>query len=211
MLCCPVLVEGWSDRPVMQEILQRRFGLINGTHFTIHPHSGRGAIPNNLHSKPSSGRNFLLDQLPSKLRGFAHYPLVMVLLDLDDRDLESEKRALEGLLRRLDKKPKKVLFGFAIEEVESWFIADTTAILKVFPRANVAALKRIKPDDVVGAAEKLAEAVGYRNVKPTGALKLQWAESLAPHLNFDRPVSPSLKRWISEIEQTIVALGCIAK
>ncbi len=207
MKICPVLVEGWSDRPVMLALLQRHFGWTEGLHFTIHPHAGRGKIPDNLNAKPTSNRNFLLDNLPSKLRGYAHHPLVMVLMDLDDRDIKTEKRQLENLLQRLDKKPKQVLFGFAIEEVESWFIADTVAVSKAFPEVNLRVIARITPDAIVGAAEKLAEALGFKNSKPTGMLKLEWAEKIAPHLNFEQPGSPSLCRWIKKIEQASSHLG----
>jgi hypothetical protein len=79
-----ILVEGGADVPTLQEILQRRFNLVENTHFRIHPHKGKGKLPQKPHAHPQ--RRGLLDQLPAKLRGYSHLPpgyCVVVLVDAD--------------------------------------------------------------------------------------------------------------------------------
>jgi hypothetical protein len=94
-----------------------------------------------------------------------------------------------------DPRPR-VLFRLAIEETESWFIADTRAIKQAYPRAKTQKLKPITPDAIVGAWEKLFEALGAKYVDKTG-----WAMAIAPHLNLDDPPSPSLRELIQGIER----------
>ena len=202
---CSILLEGWSDRPVVKALLERRFGLSEEMHFSLHPHRGKGKLPVDLLGRPASGRQGLLDQLPSKLRGMSHRALVVVLMDLDDQDLEQQKNQLEHMLQKLPKRPQYVLFGFAIEETESWFIADRQAVLKAYPRAKTLLLETIEPDAIVGAAEKLAKALGSKTC--TGADKTAWAESIAPHLDFNHPRSPSLRQWIADLSQAFSLLG----
>jgi Domain of unknown function (DUF4276) len=205
MNCCPVLLEGWSDRPVVKALLERYFGLTEETHFSLHHHRGKGQLPDDLLGPPLRGREGLLDQLPSKLRGMSHRTLVVVLMDLDDHDLRQQKKNLERMLQKLPKRPQHVLFGFAIEETESWFIADHEAVLKAFPKVKIRLLQAIAPDAIVGAAENLAKALGSKTC--TGADKNAWAESIAPHLDFNHPRSPSLQQWIADLSQAFSLMG----
>lgn len=205
MNVCPILLEGWSDRPVVKMLLERHFGLTEEVHFSLHHHRGKGQLPDDLLGPPLRGREGLLDQLPSKLRGMSHRALVVVLMDLDDQDLKQQKNQLKRMLQKLPKRPQHVLFGFAIEETESWFIADHEAVLKAYPKAKVPLLQTIEPDALVGAAEKLAKALGSKTC--TGADKTAWAESIAPHLDFNRPRSPSLRQWIADLSQSFSSMG----
>jgi hypothetical protein len=90
-----------------------------------------------------------------------------------------------------------VLFRIAVEEMESWFIADLNAIANAYPGAQVTHLYGIAPDAVVGAWEELAKALGLNPDKCSGADKEEWAKSISPHLNLDAPNSPSLQCLIS--------------
>lgn len=202
---CPILLEGWSDRPVVKALLERHFGLSEDKHFSLHHHRGKGQLPVDLLGRPAKGREGLLDQLPSKLRGMSHRALVVVLMDLDDQDLQQQKNQLESMLQKLPKRPQYVFFGFAIEETESWFIADHEAVLKAYPKAKTLLLQAIEPDAIVGAAEKLAKALGSKTC--TGADKTAWAESIAPHLDFNHPRSPSLRQWIADLGQAFSSVG----
>jgi len=60
-------------------------------------------------------------------------------------------------------------------------------------------LSRIKPDEIVGAWEQLAEALSKETSSVTGVDKHEWAERISPHLNLDEPRSPSLRKLISGI------------
>lgn len=196
---CAVLLEGVSDTPVVREIFLRHLGLQENIDFSLHPHRGKGKLPIDFLGKASTTQLGLLDQLPAKLRGMSHYPLVVVLIDLDDELLSEQTRILEEMLNRLPKRPKTVLFRFAVEETESWFIADFEAVKKAYPLVKMNLLKKIQPDAIVGAWEQLADALAIKRKSVSGQTKVIWANAIAPHLNFVTPKSPSLKILIDDL------------
>jgi hypothetical protein len=197
-----VLVEGSSDVPVITEIFERRFGLTRGTDFNVHPHQGKGKIPSDLSHRPDPKNRQLLHQLPAKLRAYGRTlseSVVLVVVDADNDDPETLREQLNRMLAALPKPLPKVRFELAIEEIESWFIADLPAVQKAYPKAKTAALKRIQPDQIVGAWEKLGEAVEGKGVKN----KTQWATKISPHLELVNPFSPSLQRLIEGIAEEL--------
>jgi hypothetical protein len=44
---------GQTDKPAVREILQRRFNLKEDLHFRIHPHRGKGKLPENPLTRPN--------------------------------------------------------------------------------------------------------------------------------------------------------------
>ena len=199
-----VLVEGASDVPVVREVLQRKFQLIEGEHFRIHPHQGKGELPANPLARPDQNRRQLLHQLPAKLRGFAKSDpnaVVLVVVDTDTTPCTMLLDDLNQMLAQLRFRPARVLFRLAAEETESWFIADTAAVQKAFPKAKVAPLKRLAPDAVVGAWEQLAESIG--STGSSGTDKRRWAQQICPYLDFDKPRSPSLGKLISGVAREL--------
>ena len=209
-----VLTEGESDVPVVREVLSRRFGLLEGGDFRIHPHRGKGRLPVNAMARPDPANRTLLHQLPAKLRGYAHLDrtyCVLVLVDADNDDCRELKRSLVNVYKALDRKPPKVLFRIAVEETESWLIADVDAVKAAYPKLDRRKLERIAPDSVVGAWERLAEALGSRRgvqrgskrAQYSGSDKAEWARQIAPHLNLNQPSSPSLTALVSGIDKLI--------
>lgn len=199
-----VLVEGASDVPVVREVLQRKFKLIEGEHFRIHPHQGKGELPANPLARPDQNRRQLLHQLPAKLRGFAKSDpdaVVLVVVDTDTTPCTMLLDDLNQMLAQLRSRPARVLFRLAVEETESWFIADTAAVQKAFPKAKVAPLKKLAPDAVVGAWERLAESIG--STGSSGTDKRRWAQQICPYLDFDKPRSPSLGKLISGVAREL--------
>ena len=197
-----VLVEGTSDLPTLREILTRKIGLTGGSDFVIHPH--RGSIPANPNDVPSPREQQLLSLLPSKLRAYGKNSpehAVVVVVDADRDDCHALKQSLLTLYQSINPRPEKVLFRIAVEEMESWFIADTNAVLQAHPTAQIANLAAIAPDSIVGAWEELAKALGLDPAKCSGADKEEWAKDISPHLNLDAPMSPSLKALISGLER----------
>lgn len=198
-----VLTEGASDVPVMQELLTRHFGLTEHEDFRIHPHRGKGKLPADIHAKPGVMQRGLLDQLPAKLRGWGKYMdenfLVVVLIDADDSDPVALVADLIQMVGHLTSCPPRVLFQVAVEETESWFIADMNAMHAAFPRANVANLQWIQPDAIVGAWERMAECIGKVPGTVSGTDKTYWAEQISPYLDFENPYSPSLLHLVNGI------------
>jgi hypothetical protein len=198
-----ILVEGGADVPTIQEVLERRFNLVADQHFRIHPHQGKGQLPANPMSRPDSKRRGLLDQLPAKLRGYAHLPkgyCVIVVLDADDDECKELKTRLVDLYHNTAPRPACILFRLAIEEIESWFLADEEAILRAYSNARVKKIPNEPPDSVIGAWECLAEVLGRNPNECTGSDKREWGKKIAPHLNLDDPKSPSLRALINGIK-----------
>ena len=181
-----VLLEGDADAPVVREIFQRKFNLLEKDNFRLHPHQGKG----------------LLDQLPAKLRGYAHFPsdyCVIVLVDADnDNCIELKTRMMS-----LEPRPNCTLFRIAVEETESWLIADPEAITKAYPKAKISKLITISPDSICGAWEKLAEVLGRKPKDCGGEDKYEWATNISPHLDLDSPKSPSLRTFIAGLDKII--------
>ena len=203
-----VLVEGASDVPAVREVLTRRFGLREDEHFRIHPHQGKGKLPANPLALPDRRQRQLLHQLPAKLRGYAKSlspnSVVLVVVDCDDTPCTDLLADLNRMLAMLPERPARVLFRLAVEETESWFVADPSAVKSAFPKTNVAALKRIKPDTIVGAWQRLAEAISMP-IKSSGSDKLRWAAKICPYLDLNKPNSPSLAKLISGVARELQA------
>lgn len=201
-----VLTEGASDVPVIREVLTRRFALAEGGDFVIHPHQGRGQLPANPLARPEPKRRGLLDQLPAKLRAYGGWMkddhLVLVLLDTDSDDCKNLLLSLTTMLKNLPRKPPRVLFRLAIEETESWFIADTEAVRKAFKGADLSIIRAVKPDAIVGAWEKLAQCIG-EPVSASPPQKERWAQTIAPHLNLENPRSPSFRKLLDGLAREL--------
>jgi hypothetical protein len=202
-----VLVEGRADEPVVREILQRRFGLIADTDFRVHPHRGKGKLPVYPNNPPEPQWQGLLHLLPAKLRGWVDLPeghVVVVLVDADNDRCMDLKAQLLAMYQALSKKPAVVLFGIAVEESESWLIADWRAIRAAYPKAKLQKIASLAPDAVVGASERLAEALGRKPADCNGADKHECATAIMPHVNLDKPISPSLRVFVDGIARFMV-------
>lgn len=205
-----VLTEGASDVPVVEELLSRHFGLRKNEHFRIHPHQGRGRLPANCLAVPEVRHRGLLDQLPAKLRGMSWLPenaLVLVLIDVDGDDCQQLLAKLQNMLAQLPTRPARVLFRLAIEETESWFLADLSAVERGFPQAKLRKIRGVAPDAVVGAWERFAEVLGVDARSVTGVDKLVWARTIAPYLNFAMPGSPSLAKLVQGTQKYLDDVG----
>lgn len=203
-----VLVEGGADVPAVEELLKRRFGLRPDSDFRVIRHRGKGTLPRNPLARPEPHRRGLLDQLPAKLRGYAHLPpdyAIVVLVDADSDDCRRLKQDLVSMYDALPARPPTVLFRIAVEETESWFVAQPDAVLKAYPRADARVLTGIQPDAVVGAWERLAKALGRDPEECTGADKYEWATRISPHLDFEHPVSPSLGALVGGLGRVVAA------
>lgn len=210
MIRLEVLVEGISDEPAVREVLVRKFKQVEGVNFRIHPHRGRGKLPGHPLRKPDPKHRGLLDQLPAKLIGYAKQfvpdgdvLIVLVVIDVDNTPCIELMAQLNEMLKALSIK-LKVLFRLAIEETESWFIADHEALRKAYGNnVKLASLKRIAPASIIGSWEALAQALG-QNPKLVGpGAKTEWAKKIAPHLDLDNPRSPSFRKLIEGVGRLV--------
>lgn len=210
MIRLEVLVEGMSDEPAVREVLVRKFKQVEGVGFRIHPHRGRGTLPSNPLRSPDPKRRGLLDQLPAKLLGYGKQYLpdgdaliVLVVIDVDKSPCVELLAQLNQMLNSLPIKPR-VLFRLAIEETESWFIADQNALRKAYPSGiRLATLKGIAPHSVIGSWEALARALGQDPKLVGPGVKTEWAKRIAPHLDLDNPRSPSFRKLIEGVGRLV--------
>jgi hypothetical protein len=204
-----VLVEGGADVPTVREILERRFNLKEDINFRIHPHRGKGKLPENILSKPNPRNRGLLDQLPAKLRGFGKLPgscCVVVLVDADDDNCIDLKSNLIDLYQNIESKPSCVLFRIAVEETESWFIADSVAVKSAYPEADLNKILKSPPDSIIGAWENLAKTLGRNPEDCIGADKFEWARRISPYLDLEDPKSPSLNAFLLGINNIVLKI-----
>lgn len=195
-----VLCEGSSDVPALQEILKRRFKKVEDEQFRVHAHRGKGKLPSQTHllKAPPLADQSLLAQLPIKLKNMGRQTqgdfevVVLVVVDADDDDPRALLKSLDDMLAALPTRPTCCVFAIAVEETESWFIADPPAVKAAYPEAKVVDLKRIKKDAICGAWEALARALGLDPAHCSGREKTEWATAIAPHLDLLKPASPSL-------------------
>ena len=196
-----VLVEGSSDEPTVKEILIRRFGLVHGSQFQIHPHGGKGKLPDDPNAAPSPTDRTLLAVLPATLRGYAvkgNSVCVIVLVDQDDDDCVQLLRDLNTMLTSLNKRPANVLFRLAMEEIEAWFLADRKAVAAAYAKASFKGVPKTGIDLLDDPSDVLAQCLG-EPLPCTGQMKAVWAEKISPHLNLKKPKSPSLAKFVEGV------------
>lgn len=201
-----ILVEGAADVPVIKLVLTQRFGLVETSTSAFTGTRGAVTCPPIFSGNRIPKQQTLLHQLPAKLKGFSHLgddACVVVLIDANRDPCRELLGQLKHMLARLPQRPPHTLFRLAIEETESWFIADLKAVRAAYPKARLQKLGRIVADDVVGAWEELAAALGRKASNITGADEYAWAERIAPHMNLEEPHSPSLRKFIEGIDREV--------
>lgn len=171
-----ILVEGPSERAFLDAWARR---LVKGDVVKVHPHQGKGTLPEDLLSIPPRNRRGLLDQLPAKLRAFdrsldADTDRVVVLLDADADDPEALR---ESLLRAVEELACGIAVDVyvAVEETEAFYLGDQAAVLRAFPQANQKLLRDYVPDSIVGTWELFGRIIG-----DGGENKVAWGEAMGP-------------------------------
>ena len=200
-----VLVEDQSGSIALEHILEKILGENGRAHrWNIHHFKGLGVLPKYL-NRPPDPRNWqLLEQLPSLLQGYGKslpdLSVVVVVVDLDDKDCIAFKQDLLGVQNACNPQPK-TLFRIAIEEIESWLLGDPVAVNTAYPNAKKVALNGYVQDSICGTWEVLADAVDYRGSRrlkrayyqEVGKTKRQWAEQIAPHMDVNQNQSVSFQ------------------
>ena len=204
------LVEGQTELTALSIIMEKILGEYGSYHtWKIHKHRGIGKIPTAPEARPNRHDQSLLHNLPSKLRAYGVEKrdnfVVVVLVDLDDReDCVAFKHELMNLLEYCPNQPI-TLFRIAIEEMEAWFLGDPEAINKAYPQTKQHVLDTYIQDSQCGTWEKLAEAIypgglaalanyGKRSVKILEQKRI-WAKEISPYIQVDENLSPSFQTF----------------
>lgn len=201
-----ILVEDASGKIALEYIVEKILGPIDQGHtYRIISYKGIGRIPKNLKGTTDPQKRILLDRLPKLLRGYGkslqHFPaVVIVILDLDDKDCMTLKKEMCDILDSCSPQPK-ALFRIAIEEGEAWLLGDRKAVRSAYPRVRDQHLNSYIQDSICGTWEILANAIypgGSQKLKQLGwphigQAKCEWAKNIAPHLDVESNKSNSFQ------------------
>lgn len=155
------------------------------------------------------GRDDLLRKLPERLRTYRRTLLpgwlILVLIDRDQHDCMGVKAQLEqasaavGLATQSSAAGRSVsvLNRIAIEELESWYFGDWSAVRKAYPRvpARIAARARFRnPDAITGGTwEAFQQIMQDADYFPSGLSKVEAATAIVPHMDPTRNTSRSFQ------------------
>ena len=172
----------------LQEILPRGVGKLS---FKIHPHQGK---------------QDLLANLPSRLRGYRSWLpsnwRIVVILDCDDDDCLKLKRRLEQMAREADLTTKssfktlsyELVNRLAIEELEAWYFGDWDAVHAAYPRVRISRKERNRNTDSIRGTwetfERVLQKAGYFK---GGLRKIEAARTIARHMDPDKNTSRSFQ------------------
>ena len=203
-----VLVEDSSGSIVVDNVLRAILGENGESHsWRTHSYRGLGRLPKGLREKGDPANRILLEQLPRILRGYGNSlshdsAAVVVVVDLDNKDCMTFKRALLGVLEECRPGPRTI-FRIAIEEIEAWLLGDRKALMSAYPDAKKSLLDGYVQDSICGTWELLADVVhagGSAEIKRAGWLaageaKCQWAEKIGPLMRPEQNRSPSFQAF----------------
>jgi len=213
-----IMIEDQSGKEAL-EILLPQILLDNNVTFNVVSYKGVGHIPRNLDAKHDASKRVLLNNLPRLIRGLGktfagygeEYPAALIIVcDLDDRNLKDFLEELNAVLDECDPKPP-TRFCLAIEEGEAWLLGDIPAITSSYPRANLAILNKYVNDSICGTWEVLADALysgGHTKLKQkgwqsVGAEKSKWARLICPQMDVNRNDSPSFNSFVEDIRNLV--------
>jgi hypothetical protein len=173
-----ILVEGPSEEALLKTWFPR---FLPQHTFRIIRHEGKGKLSARPSDRPIPRHTGLLDLLPATLRAYGRSldpatDRVLVLLDLDRDSCLDLKQRLTLTLEACNPKPT-VLFRFAIEETEAFYLGDQAAIRRAFPDARLKRMQHYIQDSICGTWEVFQQVIGANIEDKPG-----WARRMAPHL-----------------------------
>lgn len=144
------------------------------------------------------GKADLDKSIPKKLRAWQDKRASFVIVrDQDSADCKVVKARLEAICAEASDRP--VLIRIACREVESWYLADLSAVDGAFgtslaPRQNQ---KKYRAPDYLGApSDELVRLVPEFS-------KVSGARSIAPFLDLDNVRSSSFRHFVSGLRRLI--------
>jgi hypothetical protein len=206
-----ILTEDASSKKTLDHILPKI--VVDGHSFAVLSWKGIGRLPADLRTAPDPRKRTLLDKLPGLLRAAGKEfqscdAVVLIVLDLDDRNAEAFLRELDAVLDSCEPRPV-TFFCLAIEEGEAWLLGDRAAVETAYPKAKKAVLDSYLQDAICGTWEILADAVhpggsaGLSKDKVAysviGKAKCEWSDRIAPYILPSRNRSPSFQNFVAQI------------
>jgi hypothetical protein len=165
------------------------------------------------------GKRDLLKNLPKRLRGYRRWLpddwYIVVLIDKDQEDCAKLKKKLEeiahneGFITRSDTGHDgkfQVINRIAIEELESWFFGDVTALEITYPRIPRFLNRRRNfrnPDSIHNAAETLERVLKGAGYYRGGMPKIEVARRISLHMDPSRNISKSFQVFWGALQNLI--------
>lgn len=220
------LIEDASGKIALEHLIPKIIGPHNEPHtWRIIDYKGVGSVPKDIHKEADPRKKILLDKLPTLLRAYGktfegygvdYRAAIIVICDLDQRDLSSFMEELSAVLQSTNPRPATE-FHLAIEEGEAWLLGDRAAIETAYPGARRNVLDSYVQDSICGTWETLAEAVypkGSAHLKQlgfpaTGQAKCEWAQKIAPLMDIESNSSPSFSKFVQSLRNTADGEGLI--
>jgi hypothetical protein len=193
------LVEGPSEKAFLEPWAKR---FLKDHQLKAYPHQGKGHIS----KKGDPKQRGLLDQLPAKLRAFGksldpNQERVLVVIDADGDDIEKVTETLESIVNTIEPRPI-VMFRFAVEELEAFYLADHKALMAAFPNHNRQRVRQYVPDSIVGTWELFGKVIG-----DGGGNKVDWAKRMAKVLTTraEESRSPSFRVLCTGLRELVTS------
>lgn len=150
-----------------------------------------------FHIHEFQGCHDLLGKLPQRFRGYASWLpddwRIAVLIDRDRKDCVELKREIQEMAQRAGLRvqterdaPAQVLVRIAIEELESWFFGDISALRAAFPGVPRDLAKQEPyrdPDAIRDTWEHLEKVLQRAGHFRTGLQKIRCAREIAAHMD----------------------------
>lgn len=165
------------------------------------------------------GKQGLLKNLPKRLRGYRRWLpddwYIVVLIDKDQEDCTKLKKRLEeiahneGFITRSNAGHDgkfQVINRIAIEELESWFFGDVTALEITYPRIPRFLNKKRKfrnPDTIRNTAETLEGVLRGAGYYRGGLPKIEVARRVSLHMEPRRNISKSFQIFCGALHNLI--------
>ncbi|MYD76147.1 MAG: DUF4276 family protein [Gammaproteobacteria bacterium] len=211
-----ILIEDQSGKELISALMSKILHPNASQHsWKIHPYKGIGNIPKGMNKPGDPKKRLLLDQLPRLLKGYGKSfrgfsNVVVVVVDLDDRNCIEFKQELVDLLESCNPAPNTI-FRLAIEEIEAWLLGDIHAVNAAYPKAKRNILGKYTQDSICGTWEILADAIhssGSTGLKRSGypeigRVKCEWARKIAEHMNVEENHSKSFQLFRDSLRRTI--------
>ena len=210
------LIEDQSGEALIHKVMEKMQHKFSNLYYDCKAFKGIGGFTKRNTVKETKNEK-LLDSLTTYLRGFnkslksGDYAVVVVL-DNDDRNTEEFKQKLKSII---DQNSITIdhIFAIAVEEMESWLLGDSAAVLTAYPNAKLNVIRSYAQDSICGTWELLADAIypgGLAKMKkdcPTyrekGLIKSEWASNIGDYMDLGKNESPSFNYFITEIERRL--------
>ncbi len=166
-----------------------------------------GSIPYQI--RIFSGKQELLKQLPSRLRGYKSWlpddARIVVVVDRDSDDCVELKNRLELIAKEsgLTSKSRaaggifQVINRIVIEELEAFFFGDWEAVRQAYPKVPQNIPQKAsyrKPDQILGGtSEALGRILSSAGYHKSVFRKIEAARAIAPYMIPEKNQSPSFR------------------